>query len=56
MGNEAGVFSDKEVEGLSNEEKAKLRADAIKELLKSHNHLKLRENLAKKYPKIKKEG
>jgi len=56
MGNEAGVFSDKEVNDLNTEEKAKLRADVIKELLKSHNHLKLRDNLCKKYPKIKKEG
>jgi len=54
MGNPVGVFTDKEVEHLSDKEKLELRADVIRELLKRLPNVKLRDELAKKY-KIKKE-
>ena len=53
MGTGVGVFTDKEVEHLSPEQKLKLRADVIKELLKKLPNVKLRDKLAKKY-RIKK--
>jgi len=52
MENEAGVFTDKEVEHLSDKKKLK---EVIRELLKTSPSVRLREDLAKKY-KIKPEN
>jgi hypothetical protein len=46
MEKEAGVFTDKEVEHLSDKEKLK---EVIRELLRTSPSVKLREDLAKKY-------